>query len=343
VLGFALDYNRSDSTFVTLRWAEQLHAAGVEASVFTFEFSHRLGSRWDDSVSRMSVNCYRDWLKSCQTVVFCQPPSTSYLQHAKALGTKTRLLLCWGDLQQSSLHSLSLFDAVICPFRVAEREMLDSDRLNRPSFLVPWDLVADTVRGESFVDDDRVGLVLDLDGSQSAHCRDFVGHIQGLLATPAVYLTIFYGEHLSPALRSKLDALRMSSEGRIETVGNASLDTKISLAASHDLLLWPSSDDSIGLPGLIASSAGIPCIAYDHPIAGELIRHEKNGILVPCDLHFSSAGAPGATPNSKLFLKHVADVVNNTQLLESMRDEAFQSSQNRRALFIRSSQNVFPS
>jgi glycosyltransferase involved in cell wall biosynthesis len=53
--------------------------------------------------------------------------------------------------------------------------------------------------------------------------------------------------------------------------------------AESDIMLMPSRQESFGVAALEASAAGIPIIASDVGGVPEIVRHERNGLLVPCE------------------------------------------------------------
>lgn len=71
-------------------------------------------------------------------------------------------------------------------------------------------------------------------------------------------------------------------QAHIHRLGILSDEEKPDFYASLDLFALPSRSDSFGLVLLEAWANGIPCIGYRAGGIAEVIRHDSDGILVPC-------------------------------------------------------------
>jgi glycosyltransferase involved in cell wall biosynthesis len=122
-------------------------------------------------------------------------------------------------------------------------------------------------------------------------------------------LTVFCNDRLDEEWAGELAELAKPANGRLAILRDVSLAGQVVAAAAHDLLLWPSLQESFGWPAVLAATAGVPCVAYDQPVVAEIVKDDRNGVLIGCDLTFSEAGAPTVVSDSPRFFGDVMDLL----------------------------------
>lgn len=341
MLGIVLDYRRTDAAFAVSQWAKGLEEAGLRVSLFSLGPPAHVCDNWDARVARNRSRNYVDWVNDCDQVLFCHPPAPEVLYSANH--AKTLLLCLWEHLPLLSPVLMDAMDRIICPSRALHRYLQDDTRCD-PKKLVrlSWDLLVPSVRREQPVDEDRIGLLWNLDGSQ-AEWQDFsfFNVMTLLLAQPNLYFTVFWNDQLSQAARTSLDDLRYKADGRIELLRNPSLDKQIVVAASHDLTLWPSCQENFGWTGLVSIAAGTPCVAYDHPVIAEIVKDGHGGSLVPCELEPNDFGAPVIIPNTDRFCAAVLALTDDPARLQDLRHTSQSRSEQRRKAFVAGQTGLF--
>lgn len=87
------------------------------------------------------------------------------------------------------------------------------------------------------------------------------------------------------SMRKKLESLAVSLSvvSAVEMRDWTEPDVTRRLIAESDIMLMPSRQESFGVAALEASVSGIPVIASDVGGVPEIVRHEQNGLLVPCE------------------------------------------------------------
>ena len=98
-----------------------------------------------------------------------------------------------------------------------------------------------------------------------------------LLAGPEMANFRAYWDHLVNRLPAELTA-------RVVRLGILDPTQKRDFFAAIDLFALPSRSDSFGLVLLEAWANGVPNIAYAAGGVADVIRHQQDGILVPCDV-----------------------------------------------------------
>ncbi len=83
--------------------------------------------------------------------------------------------------------------------------------------------------------------------------------------------------------------------------------------ASSDLFIFPSLTETFGNVTIEAMASGLAVIAYDHAAAGQLILNKVNGMLIEAQFEEGLSLA-------------AAEVINNSELRKSIRDQARQTA-----------------
>lgn len=340
MIGFVLNYRRSDSTIAVLQLATWLEELGLDVSIFSTGPPLPVCSRWDKRVKR---DCGKqssivDWSHA----VFANAPSEALVSILRDNRTKMSLICSWEELLNCHHRVIESVDTVICPSRTSYRYMKAAPLAIRQLLKMPWDLLMPPIQRDQEVDPKRIGIVWNLDGSQ-AESQDFgfFDTLTSLLKIKSLYFTVFWNDGLSQEARDCLDDLRCRADGRVELIKNASIEKQILLSSAHDLTLWPSKYDNFGFPGLVSLTAGTPCIAYDHPVIGEIIKDQESGLLVPCELAFTPMDVPLVVPDNDKFKSTVLDLVNDPYKLQSLRSTAQIKASDRRGYFCNTVKQLF--
>lgn len=333
-VGMLLDYRRSDAAFAAVRLAHQVEALGGEVVILPVGKPGQVHPRWDHRVVRSHDGDYVTWIKSFSHVVFFSPvPPPEMVLAAKAQGVRTVFVCSWTRLEEPDLVALREFDKVICPARAVARHLKSQGVKNVTS--LPWDAGAPFTRSTHATDPERLGLLWYLDGDQPAvQNAGFADLVRSLLDVPGVYVTVLYGGGLSGLGLGQLRDLNQAADGRVELVRNAPWEKQFLLAAAHDLVLWPSEAEDFGLPGLVALTAGTPCVAYDHPVTAELVKDGVHGVLVSCELQFNWFQVPFAVPDHNRFRREVLGLLEDVAFLGDLRCTSHHKLEQRRVAFV---------
>jgi glycosyltransferase involved in cell wall biosynthesis len=141
----------------------------------------------------------------------------------------------------------------------------------------------------------------------------------------------------------RLHILAAKHPTRVTVIKDRNRDRHLLALARHDLLIWPSTRESVGLCGLEALTAGVPVLAYNYPIAIEVLRHGKNALLIPCDLRYNGLGVPRVDPKGyRSFADHLVEVIRTPELVTRLRRHTAMDLDNRRDGFTRAWDMIIP-
>lgn len=340
VVGFFLDYQRSDDCYAALQLAHVAEAEGLEVSVFPLDAIGEVHPSLDRRVCR-SARGFPAWCRGCSHVVFTQVPPPELVEAAHAGGAEVTLLWQWTSMDREALAHLEGPDRVVCPSRVSYRHLRSAGEARNvdPARVtcLPWGTPAPPVQPRRVVDEDRVAVLWYLDGSQPLlQDAGTLAVADALVRHHAnAFLTILYNPaHVVAAVVDEFKALQQRAAGRLELVRGISWERQVVLASQHDLVLWPALAESFGLPGILAATAGTPCLAYDHPAVAELVRDGLGGVLVPCDLRFDWFDVPIVVPDHDAYYHAAADLIGDAPRLQALRATTQERLSKRREAFL---------
>lgn len=334
-VGFYLDYVRSDAVFMALQLARRVEDAGVEVSLLSSRRADPVHPVWDDRLLRRDRHSYLTWLSGLASVVFETPPPGPLVDAAKQAGVRTMLLLSWTDLTEDTVDRVAAVDHLICPARAVHRHLRDAGVPASRLTCLPWDTGQPLTRSDHRVDPKRLGLYWNLDGTQPMfQDRSFARALDRLLKSRPVYLTAGYTGDLAPGGLAELRRLAALAPGRVELIRSPGQDRHPLTVASHDLTLWPSLLENAGLPGLTSLTAGVPVLAYDHPVVAELVKDEVNGVLVACELSANWCGVPAVVDAADAFVDRAIELVDDPDRLQRLRAATHHGLERRREKFV---------
>ena len=335
-IGFRLKYQRSDATFAAFRVADFAQGLGYDISFSsTLRQLPSVHAGWDRYLNRNAKADYYRWVQSgLSHVFFVGEVNGAELMAAKKTEAKCILICLWDELEQTASDALPLFDTIVCP-NVKTLKLLKS-KLNLENLLhVPWDPGVPLTQENRDIDPKRLGLLWPLDGSQSTHQEPkFLPIAESVLKQcPNVWMTITYSSLMPAQGVKELRRLYQLGDGHVELVRNASWDKHLLLFGQHDMTIWPTLIESIGLIGLSSLYMGSPIFAFNHPVIAEMTREGKNGILVPCELQPNWLGVPYVKPNYQDFGQYLVRAAKDTKALDEMRGWTFVGLKERREAF----------
>ena len=320
-IGFLVNYCKSDDMLITFQLASQLERLGISVSFFTVSEFQKVDDYWDTRVTKKLANDFTKWVESVSTVVCNDFPSVDLVNYIRELNRKIYVIFLWSSFSETNVPTVEYVDKIICPAKCVYQ--LAKDKLSKyrnKLVCIPWTITNPTIRNEKILDSSRTSFYWNMDGTQTTKQSDrCVSLLDRLNRLQNVYVTITYNSLLCDSALNDIRRITNTSDGRIELFKNLSFDQQILTAAKHDFVLWPSVQDDAGFPGLLATVAGTPCIAFDHPVIGEVVRNRNNGLLVPCNLKFNWFDVPTVDFEPNIFFDHVVELLNYPSMLEKFR------------------------
>lgn len=283
-----------------------------------------------------------DELRRSTHIIFLSPPVPDTLRMLQSEGAHASLFFSWSDLSFELIETLPEFDVVVCPSKAAYRHLKSLNDELTNLIKIPFSAAPATRLLDKDLDPARIGAICYLTAATS-DCSATIKQMAELVdELPNVYLTFLQVGTLSSTLEEELLKVTVDAKGRIAVAeaGSPSEQQKLHFAC-HDVLLWSSVFDDVGYPGLLAAEAGLPCVAYDHPVAAETVKDNVNGILVPCEFTFNPVMVPTVVPARFAFSQAAAELLSEPYEIERLASGASRVLGDRRSIFERMLQRVF--
>jgi glycosyltransferase involved in cell wall biosynthesis len=322
-VGFHIRYERSDATYMVFQMARRVLELGFDVEILPVETPQVVHPHWDKYVLKSNRTTYWDWVKRghLSYVIFNEVPRVEWLQAAMAEGLKCYLLCFWENIREEDIPVLPVFTNVICPSRNVQRLLVDRLNLTN-SMYIPWDPGVPITHEDRLVDAERIGVFWPLSDSQCYHQEfDMVPIVSDVMrACPQMYLTVTYSSNMPETGVKTLKNLYNLADGRAELMKNLSWEKEQLLFGKHDLTIWPTRMENVGLVGLSSVYMGTPVMTFDHPLVGEFIRDGRNGLLVPCELRYNFLGVPYVEADYRVFANALVNLVRDPEKIDQLRE-----------------------
>ena len=342
-VGIVTRYSRHEAAFAAIRVAEWFTRQGRDVSIFSVT-DHRvsLDPRWDGQVIPYGTMLFTDWLQQLDWVVMTAVPHPEQIHWCKAHGKKTAIVVLWHELYVEDREALAHTDCLICPSRACF-ELLKGWGL-RNLLCVPWDCGSPFFTKPADYEIGRPRLLLPIwDGNArrtEMTAIDIIG--RALYRHPDVEATIAYN---SSTVRSK--GVRLMKEmqkwfgDRLTLTKGVHPNDRPLLYQQHDLTIWPSHWESLGLVGLTSVAMGTPVMGFNFRPTNEILT-ESNGVPVRCPREETNdLGLPRVIPDYELMDELLHQAVRDTDYIRQLQVSVLDGAAERRAIFERQLGRVF--
>jgi hypothetical protein len=334
---FRLHYQKDDVTHTAIRLASFAQAIGLDPIILPRSRPASVDSYWDRNANRHTKLKFNEYIKKggISHIIFLSTADPEELKAAQKAGIKTILYIFWDAITAEDTNLYHIFNHVVCPSRRIAKLMAEKMGLDN-LHAISYDPDVPITNDYRIVDPRKIKLFWSLDGSQCVNTEPkFMTVIESVLKqNPNISITVTYNNILPPQGVVELTRISTSSGGRVNLIVNPSWDKQQLLYGQHDLTIWPSLVENVGLVGLCSLYMSTPVIAFDHPIIGEIVKDNKNGELVPCDLILNWLGVPYVQANYPVFTRQLLRLVDNTEKLSQMREWASSGLRERQASFV---------
>lgn len=333
-IGFRLRYQKSDDTIVAFRIAEFVQNLGYDVSFISTQKAANVHTVWDKYLHREAKIDYYRWTTLMSHIYYIGYVHGGEVIAAKKAGAKTILVCLWDEIEHDQVDALELFDTIICPNHKTYqllKQRLSLENLEH----IPWDPGVPLTQEQREINPDRMGFIWPLDGSQSVHQEPkFLHTIETVLKKcPNVWMTVTYSSTMANQGVKELRRLYQVGDGKIELVRNPTWDRHQLLFGHHDLTIWPTLIENVGLIGLSSLYMGVPVLAFDHPVIGEMIKDGRSGILIPCELRSNWFNVPYVKPDYQQFGQAIIKISQDAKKLSDMRGWTVIGLKERREIF----------
>lgn len=335
-LGICTRYGRHEAAFAALRLADVAAAAGLDVSIYTMtpEFVS-LGSRWDHRVIRASHVKFTDWVSRQSHVLWTTTPHLEQMEWVRDQGKRTIALVSWHEVTTFDIMVLAEMQHLICPTRACFDLLRHSEFHNL--VCMPWDAGLPLHIKHRNHDPRKPKLLLPLWDGNARRTEMTVMHVMQRVMQrhPDATLTIAYNSSsICSAGKRKLCELRHLHPDRVQCIKSPHPRDRPLLFQAHDLTIWPTHYESLGLVGLQSIEMGTPVIAFNFQPINEILA-PSNSISVSCAEITNDIGVPKAVPDYDLFDELLHCALRDTEFIRHLQREVLHGVPERRAIFQR--------
>jgi len=336
--GISLRYHQCEATWAAIQLAELAREAGIHVRLYADDVCNReLSPYWDAHVTDGRKVPFDEWMMGCTRVIWTTPPSQLCLDRVQHRGIETQLLADWELIQEEDADVVARLDSMILPHRcVAEAmcrwaSMIDGHFY---PYLLPWDVQLPITKPQKFREPEMV--YMPLHDSQAAKITLMVFNVLHAILThmPKVSVTLTGGARWSLKSLRAVNALRRHHGSRIQFIRKPDACRRLQLLTEADVMLWPACYENFGIIGLEAITMGVPVLAWEIPPMTEFLRHNHNAVLVPCDVQYNWLGVPCVHPDYDAFGRAALSLLQNPQLLATIRATSRKGLQARKDQFM---------
>lgn len=286
VLGLVTPYARRDATYIALRLASFASDLGWDTRIFGNRVARRtvINPVWDKSV----VDVFRvkswSWLDGLDVVVTSLIDNGVLADQARKRKCRCVALVLPSMLSPASLVGLKHYDLSVCLSHFTYNFLRKSGIRSSAIKLIPADpglpLTRHRIAASKHI---RVfwPFWFDACGEQIASVAAIWPSI--LRAIPRVRLTVAL-QGAPPSVRNILRKFLKRFTSQVVWKRWSGWYHSHLEYGRHDVTFWPIATSDTGWTALTSRAAGTPVIAIDHPVAREVVTHNRGGLLFDEDV-----------------------------------------------------------
>lgn len=295
-LGIYAPYNLSESTVAAIQLASLALSMDLRvAYLATGERSDRVHDYWDGRVCSNPKKRFESWAVHSDRCIWFVP-NRRRLEQALAIRSNTSHILVppWHQLDEQHLGWIHWYDHVACPTPEAEYRIAQtSGHLDFAAFQCPWPSGLTHTSRDNLWSEDSVKFFLPIGAAtQKEHGREILRLVELLISNhPNAHVTLSPSRSWPRDLKRKISWLLSLAKGRLHCLSVLTLPERLQSARVHDCVLFLDTRVNLGVEVARYKAAGLPVVTWEAEPASHLIEHNKNGVLVPCDVALSVWGA----------------------------------------------------
>lgn len=329
-VGFHLVVGRNEQTRLAFRLADLAADLGHDVSFLSnaMDLPRRLSllsPRWYNKIVRESVISLPDWVSGRDLVVWPCQVQFDCVNVVGRSGAGSVILL-------DSLY-MSEDDGIADAYRAADIVVTtgkNADQLADDNWglantrCIPWDTGNPIIKKTKLTrSDGKVSVIIPFhDELTNRISSSILNDLATMLQLwPFLNITVPFCRKTLRGwvvghLRKLVNKYKGSGRLQLMRIDRLSYTEYQSLLIQSDLCILPIKSDFCGVTAMESLCAGTPVICYDIAPMSEIVYHNVNGALVPCDLEYTWFGTPKAKDHS--FIEVVGRVLSEVALLEKL-------------------------
>lgn len=276
-VGIYAKYQRCEATHMAIQLAEMLELRGCDVSIFSATpRPPAMSVTWDRRVINQKAVRLHDWAATQSALIWIDLPSRAVLRRCCRNGLRTIVVPPWYRLRDEDFSTLRLATYVVPPCE--QCAAIIKPRLNENVYAIPWAAPYIRCHAPPLCAPPRV--VLPLMHGATRYVPTAFGYLLASLVDNGLATGVVIYDTISPAWHDARRRLRKT----VEFVRVQNAMCRREQLASASLALYAGCHNYCGLTAIESLAMGTPLATCDCLLGRELVRHEKNGIVLPVTL-----------------------------------------------------------
>jgi hypothetical protein len=280
------------------------------------------------------VQCsFDELLHRSDVIVWTHVPYAAELSAAHALGKLTCVIPMWLELCQRDRRPLQRVGVLACP-HLPLVQVFESWPKITPHY-TPWYPGLPLTRKNSLRAAGELHVLFALfDNLPSCVDASIFNELLRLLELlPQLHVTVgFSPKNLTRNVLARLRTTKARYGERLQLAKNVHYNDRPLLYAKHDLTVWPTIGENIGIVGLESLCMGTPVFAWNVPPLTDFL-HPKAATLVPCTQVSMTGGAILAAASIYSFSVELQQLLLNPDKILAMQQHTMDELPERQVAF----------
>jgi hypothetical protein len=335
MIGIYAPYDLTDVTTMALSLGDYALGLGYNVSYFCPGDPYvDLHATWDRKIKTDTSVTFYDWVHSCSHIVWF---AVNHDRLALSLKAKRRnSLVITNAMASKQYHGIhGVFDCVVVPsIAVCEHlcQRWKTDKLHP----IPW-VPRQLLTNKPDTSSGRLEIYVPLSGLTQQHMGHDLLCLLGLLLKKHknVAFTVGTYKRFAKSASEIMDSLRKEFPGRLRLETIPSQDRRADNYRDYDWTMYLSYKDDVYIPALQSLSVGTPVISLAAIPSSECVLHEYSGFRIACDVENEPLWDLPliAKPDLQNVLSGVSTVIENPDILDTVKAHSWTYMQNRKQTF----------
>jgi len=317
VITFNTWWKPAGVSYIAARLASLAETLGHEACIVSRRFHLKnVEPAWDARVVQEDDSKAKEALINARVVVWPEMLWEDHAILAKAYGARTYLIPMWESITQANKRTLSYYTSILAP-SACIAEAFRKQGFSRVQHL-PYDPGVPATTHKPF-NQDKIHFFFPLAAMQARRRNAETLKIMGRLMQryPNLHLTASTLQQKSNITEDLL-RLSLAFKERVTVHTNLSHAKHLAQYSQHDLTLWPTEQEGLGIIGSESIQSGTPVLALDIPPLNEYLTKDKDAILLPCEVKQNWFGVPTGKFNPESFESALQGLIEQPRKLQEL-------------------------
>jgi len=337
-LGIYTRYFQHEATYAAMYAAEIAQNLSFKTTMLARDVCRReVAKYWDARVLDYRKHDFYEWSLGCSHILFTIPPSPYYIAWCSDAGIVPITMAIWDELSPKHAAAVQASEIVLFPHKcMAEAVCAEwgGPEAEFQPIEIPWDVPIPLAEPKPIPNDVTVFVPLYDSQPGRSNIKVFwiIEHM--LKTTSDTKFIVASGARWSYRATRAMKTLAKRYPERVRWVKKPNPLQRLSLYSSSQVTLWVAGYEGMATIGLESLCMGVPVIAWDIPPQNEYLLHNRNSVLMPCDIRENWLGVPEAVNNWRVMRETVEDVLQNRPLLRTMRTHTQDGLKARKQVFL---------